>query len=581
VNRLSRSTRRNLLLLVTVALCAVPSVASAGTPPVPSIGSGPLKVYSDLNGSIQVNVDGRELNEFFPQSSQTDNAGFGLAVDPGGSTEQIWGAFGGTRFPDAVSGPTVQAGPPATITTEWDLPDVAVGAGPRFHVKQVLTYNNGERDFDSAFTVTNTSGSLVNVRAFVAGDLAIRGSDVGVGISRPGPPLFIGGLNQTVGGTGGFTQETQWSHFQSGSLSDVSTAVRDRGFNDVISPDETDNAAGVEWDRAMSPGKPETFSVGWRFTNTLGLTPTTDTQTTGNDEKLTASLGDLDGKPLGANKKVVWQVTGANSTLNPVTTETGKNGRAEYSYVGGNPGEDAVTAFVDNNGNGTYQSSEPQAVANITWKGPEAPQQGQSVNVRPQSGKVLIKLPSGAAGARAAKRIGVSPVTAAKRFVRLKANTQIPLGAILDTTKGKVRLLSAGKPTKSTGGSIFQGGSFNGSQFLISQRNGGSGTTELSTRGGKLRKCSTRLPKGGSAKVVASRRRSRSLFGRAHGRFRTRGRNSSATVRGTSWKMTDTCAGTLTKVFSGRVTVRDFRTGKVRTLRKGQKYLARALKRRH
>jgi ferric-dicitrate binding protein FerR (iron transport regulator) len=95
--------------------------------------------------------------------------------------------------------------------------------------------------------------------------------------------------------------------------------------------------------------------------------------------------------------------------------------------------------------------------------------------------------------------------------------------------------------------------------------------------GGGFGSCKTRVPRGGSAARTHRRR----LFGNAHGRFRTRGRNSSATVRGTKWSMTDTCAGTLTTVQRGTVVVRDFTLKKNKTVKAGHRYFARAPKRRH
>jgi ferric-dicitrate binding protein FerR (iron transport regulator) len=65
-----------------------------------------------------------------------------------------------------------------------------------------------------------------------------------------------------------------------------------------------------------------------------------------------------------------------------------------------------------------------------------------------------------------------------------------------------------------------------------------------------------------------------------HGHFRSRGRNSEATVRGTKWRMVDTCAGTLTSVKRGAVRVRDFRLRKNTIVRAGHHYFARAVKRR-
>ena len=79
-----------------------------------------------------------------------------------------------------------------------------------------------------------------------------------------------------------------------------------------------------------------------------------------------------------------------------------------------------------------------------------------------------------------------------------------------------------------------------------------------------------------AARRRLSRRTIRRLRSNAKGRFRTRGRYSSATVRGTSWTTTDRCDGTLTKVTRGTVTVRDLRRHKNITLRKGKSYLAKA-----
>jgi hypothetical protein len=46
-------------------------------------------------------------------------------------------------------------------------------------------------------------------------------------------------------------------------------------------------------------------------------------------------------------------------------------------------------------------------------------------------------------------------------------------------------------------------------------------------------------------------------------------------VRGTSFTMTDTCAGTLTQVKTGTVSVRDFVLRKTRTVKAGHSYFAR------
>jgi hypothetical protein len=66
----------------------------------------------------------------------------------------------------------------------------------------------------------------------------------------------------------------------------------------------------------------------------------------------------------------------------------------------------------------------------------------------------------------------------------------------------------------------------------------------------------------------------RTLWARGKGNYRTVGNVSSATVSGTSWVTTDTCAGTLTKVLVGTVVVKDFTTGKTIIVKAGHSYLA-------
>ena len=66
------------------------------------------------------------------------------------------------------------------------------------------------------------------------------------------------------------------------------------------------------------------------------------------------------------------------------------------------------------------------------------------------------------------------------------------------------------------------------------------------------------------------------LWGSGKGKFRTGGKYSSATVRGTIWLVEDRCEGTFTKVKRGTVQVRDLRRKKTVTVKAGHTYLARA-----
>jgi hypothetical protein len=208
--------------------------------------------------------------------------------------------------------------------------------------------------------------------------------------------------------------------------------------------------------------------------------------------------------------------------------------------------------------------------ATVVASTPPPPVEGKTATVAPEKGHVLIKLPAGSHP----KAYGLS-AAATSGFVPLTAGATVPLGATLDTRRGQVRLSTARNHSGSTQTGHFSRGLFT---FLQGRKNP---LTTLSMTGGGLKGCSTKLPHGGAAKQArAARKAKRSLFSRVHGHFRSRGRNSEATVRGTKWSMTDTCAGTLTTVTRGAVLVRDFRLRKNRLVRAGHKYFARAVKRR-
>jgi Ca2+-binding RTX toxin-like protein len=154
------------------------------------------------------------------------------------------------------------------------------------------------------------------------------------------------------------------------------------------------------------------------------------------------------------------------------------------------------------------------------------------------------------------------------RTVPLKDRLGLPFGSTLDATDGAVRLTAA----RAGGGT--QTGTFSGGAFLVKQRRANRGLTDVALTGGtSLSKCNSsnsRAQAHSSAKRVLRR-----LFGNAHGRFRTRGRNSTATVRGTEWSVIDRCDGTLTTVKRGTVVVRDRVKHRTVTLKSGERYLAR------
>ena len=193
-----------------------------------------------------------------------------------------------------------------------------------------------------------------------------------------------------------------------------------------------------------------------------------------------------------------------------------------------------------------------------------APELGVRTVLEPDAG--VVTLSGQVVGARASQK--------GRPFEPLREPREIAVGALVDTTKGTARLTSAAGPGTDVQDGLFSAGVF---QVLQSRSAGVKGLTDLVMKGASFRSCPRARRKGRkSATTARSKRRIRRLRGNAHGRFRTRGRYSSATVRGTEWTVDDRCDGTLTTVKRGRVAVRDKRRRKTITLSAGKRYLARA-----
>jgi hypothetical protein len=175
-----------------------------------------------------------------------------------------------------------------------------------------------------------------------------------------------------------------------------------------------------------------------------------------------------------------------------------------------------------------------------------APVAGKKVNALPASGTVKIKLPG------------------KKGFATLKAGEQIPVGTTVDTTHGRVTLVTAAKNGGTDQAEFYDG------VFKVGQAKGSKLTTltlveKLACKGG-----------GKAASAAKKKKGKRRLWGDGKGKFRTKGSFSSATVRGTKWLVQDTCSTTLTRVARGTVTVRDFAKNRTVIVKAGKKYLARS-----
>jgi hypothetical protein len=149
-----------------------------------------------------------------------------------------------------------------------------------------------------------------------------------------------------------------------------------------------------------------------------------------------------------------------------------------------------------------------------------------------------------------------------RRFVDIDDSQGIPKGSVVDTRKGTVELTSVPKA-----GAPPEKAKFYDGLFKVTQ-SGGITTLALVEE--------LACPKRGNAAAAAKKAKKRKLWGDGKGAFRTQGKYSAATVRGTKWLVEDTCTTTLTRVAQGTVSVRDFVRKRDVIVRRGKPYTARA-----
>ncbi len=155
----------------------------------------------------------------------------------------------------------------------------------------------------------------------------------------------------------------------------------------------------------------------------------------------------------------------------------------------------------------------------------------------------------------------------------------LPVGTTVDSVRGRFALTSAAEKVKKR--SRTQRAEFFDGVFQFGQKKAKRPITDIILKSaGFPRVCgaSTRAVTGLAAQSRPKKKVVARLGASGSGRFRTRGRHSAATVRGTIWLTEERCDGTLTRVTRGVVSVRDLRAKKTVIVRAGSSYLARAIR---
>jgi hypothetical protein len=381
--------------LPAAGLAFEPSDTTAATIP-----GSPMSVYVGPRGQCQSSylVNGKANGNFFPGGepyvfSPVGDCGFFLAFPAGSGqpTSLVNKTFGfkGNAGPNPEAEETYtpltqsevtgngSAATPFSQTTVFKVVDSAKKEDAL--ITETTTYVNGAAQFNSTYTVKNTSSSTLYFRAMYAGDLFVNGADQGIGVFLGGPPPFIGGQNTASGVLGGLQENPlpalQWSAYEELAYPDVWSKVLDTveeatAFKAGIEPNNVDNAVGVEWDQfrttGLASGKEASFSIINRtqVPSGLGVSPATQAHTVGQTATVTVTALDTGGTPY-ANRPLVYSIGGVNPKNGSVTTNSA--GQATISYVGTAVGSDTMQMFLDLAGTGTQTAQDPAATATIGW----------------------------------------------------------------------------------------------------------------------------------------------------------------------------------------------------------------------
>jgi hypothetical protein len=374
--------RSRLVAAITAALTLGAFAATSAPAATTALGGSPLNVYVGDHGELQAFRAGETTGLYYYPLSQEGDAGFFLAIRPGGP---VYG-FDGSAGPHGLTDYTLvsqspvtgsgSAADPLTLTTKYD-------AGSLLHVTQTTTYVNGAQQFTVRWDVQNTSGSAVRFKALSAADFFFDGSDKGTGIFTQGPPRFVGGTNADTGRSGGFAEllgppinSPVWSAYQAlaygGDPNEVWGKVETAAASDLASFDNTvvgeqvDNAGGVEWDNYAVTGLANNTTASFALTartavpSALQITPPNAGSPQGVPINFTVSALDTNSQPY-AGKTIRYQIVGPNATTGAVTTNAA--GSAIITDPGTKAGADTVIAFLDFNNNGVREAVEPQASA--------------------------------------------------------------------------------------------------------------------------------------------------------------------------------------------------------------------------
>jgi hypothetical protein len=530
----------------------------------PAIDSGNAELFSpaSLPGATQ------QPTENYTPVSQSAVTGAGTSASPYAVTTVV-----NACVPSATAPPLAITG--CTPGDAW----VA-------QLQETDSYVVGTDVYGTQIVITNESGQTLAGTLYHTGDCFLAG-DTGYGglggASQNAPACLLTPGDSPPARAMSFIPLTAGSSYYEGAYT-TDMSPRGTSFWGYVTPAGTpypstidattdeDNGIGLSWPYSLAIGGTATVAFATVVAPNNPPTNTAAPAVTGSHNVghvLSCSRGTWS-SALPITYTYQWLRAGnpiAGATSSTYKVESADNGRSLACQVSANTDRGFTSV-----------TSAP------LFPPPPPPVLGKEANFGPVSGTVYVKPPPGA-------KITVNAVaklTTGKGFIPLTQALQLPVGTQVDARAGKLRLtLATSKKTKRrrarTQSGLFFGGLFKVSQSG-SQRLKGLTTLRLLDNGAfpgapSYTQCTASGKRSHAIAVIAkkkplSKKVLNILGANEHGSYKTQGKYSAATVRGTQFTVSDRCDGTLTHVSRGAVVVTDFRTHQQHALHTGQSYFA-------
>ena len=466
------------MLAAAVSLLGLAAFVAPASADQDIASAGPLThIYVGSTLQCQVDYLGDTSHEFFPPSTVPGNcftrirtANFQASLTPINQT--------------AVTG-SGTVGSPYTVVTLV----TAQASADTFELIKTDTYVVGRDFYRSDVTVRNTGNASVSAVLSQGADCYLQNSDSGYGFydtATGGIYCSANANNSPPARIEGFVPLSAGSRYFEGGYSTATAWPEAGGFPNTCLCDQLiDNGMALSWNiDNLAVGASTTRSFLTTFSpqgEAFGDPPETDITsgpsgtTTSTDASLTFTSSD---------PASTFECRLDADTFAACTSPRALSGLSQGAHS-------FEVRAIDSAGN---VDPTPAVRAWTVVKATEAtptkladlpnPVLGQELNVQRLSGVVLIGIPAGAAGSADGR--GARASQKGIKFVPLSQVRRIPVGSILNTRKGSVRLQSARNRRGARQNGDFTKGLF---QVLQSRKTKAKGLTEVRLKGSSFKSC--------------------------------------------------------------------------------------------